>query len=131
MRKVAREIVFKLIYESEFNKDRDVELSFSSMLENEVLSNEDKKFVETLLNLYETNKVEIEEKIETALIGYEKNRVYKIDLAILAVAIAEIDYFLETPVAVVVNEAVELGKKYSTDNSSKFINGILSTLLKK
>ena len=56
-------------------------------------------------------------------------RLYKIDLAIIILAVIEVNYVKETPKQVVINEAVELAKKFSTDKSPKFINGILADIL--
>ena len=61
--------------------------------------------------------------------GYELDRIYKVDLAILVLAVYEIKY-QDTPKNVVVNEAVELSKKYSTDKSYSFVNGVLAKVLK-
>ena len=62
---------------------------------------------------------------EKNLINYKLDRICKTDLAILIVAIYELNY-LKEPIKVVVNEAVELAKKYSLDNSYKFVNGLLA-----
>ena len=62
-------------------------------------------------------------------IGYELERIYKVDLAILVLAVFEIKYS-ETPRNIVINEAVELAKKYSTDKSYSFINGVLAKVIK-
>lgn len=127
MRRDAREMAFKLIYESEFN-DVDVELSFMS--ETEInLNEEDKTFALTLFDLYQQNKTEIENSIISKLNGYELNRVYKIDVALLKLALTEINFYKQTPTPVVINEILEIGKKYSTENSPNFLNGILRALV--
>ena len=128
MRRGARELAFKLIFENEFN-NVDVELSFMSELEEIKMSKEDREFALTLFNLSKENKAEIENLISEKVVGYELNRLYKVDVALLKLAVAEIKYYKETPTAVVVNEILELAKKYSTDNSSKFLNGVLGALV--
>ena len=128
MRREARELAFKLIFENEFN-NVDVELSFMSELEEIKMSKEDGEFALTLFNLSKENKAEIENLISEKVVGYELNRLYKVDVALLKLAVAEIKYYKETPTAVVVNEILELAKKYSTDNSSKFLNGVLGALV--
>ena len=72
---------------------------------------------------------ELNKVISSHLKGYTLERIFKIDLAILKLAIYEIEYMKEKP-AVVINEAVELSKRYSTDNSYKFINGVLANIVK-
>ena len=136
MRKIAREIAFMLIYEEQFNKDREVEFSFD-FLKNEkdimgdnVLDTEDEKFVRDVISQYENNKDKIVEMVNKDLFGYEPSRVFKVDSALLYLAVTEI-YYIKTPTAVVINETVELSKKYSTDKSAKFINGILGAIIKQ
>lgn len=129
MRREAREIAFKLIFQSEFNNETDVELSFISILEETNLGKDDKEFVNSLWELYFANKLEIENLIAKNLKDYEIHRVYKVDLALLKLAISEIKFYKQTPTPVVVNEILELAKKYSTENSSKFLNGVLGAII--
>ena len=89
----------------------------------------DKDFTAELVKAYSEHKEEVEALIEKYLVGYEKDRVYKIDLAVLSLAVVEILY-CGTPAPIVVNECVEIAKAYSTENSAKFINGILSSIIK-
>ena len=63
--------------------------------------------------------------------GYDIDRIYKVDLAILVLAVFEIEFEKSTPQNVVINEAVELAKKYSTDKSYSFINGVLAKVINK
>lgn len=136
MRKTAREVAFMLIYEGLFNKERDVEFSFDAFIaENEVFGNnaltsEDENYVKQLVCLYEANKEHIETIINNNIFGYEPERLYKIDMALLKLAVAEI-YHYKTPSAIVVNEVLEISKKYSTEKSARFINGILGSILKE
>jgi len=90
---------------------------------------EDKEFSKKLVLTFEKHKEELTNLISSHLVGYEIGRVYKVDLAILYLACAEISY-LQTPYKIVVNEAVELAKVYSTEKSSRFVNGVLSSILK-
>ena len=128
MRREARELAFKLIFENEFN-NVDVELSFMSEFEEREMSAEDRDFALTLFKLSVENKEEIENLISQKIVGYEFNRLYKVDVALLKLAVSEVKYYKETPTAVVVNEVLELSKKYSTDNSAKFLNGVLGALV--
>lgn len=118
-RSEARELAFKAIYSRFFNVDLNnqedtIETEFS------------KKIIDT----YSYNKEEINSLISNNLKGYSLERVYKIDLAIIIVAIIELNYIKENPKEVVINEAVELAKKYSTEKSPRFINGVLADILK-
>ena len=136
MRKIAREIAFMMIYEGMFNKETDVELSFNDFsTEKEIIGDnkldlDDETFSKQLVCLYDANKEKIETMIKNNLFGYEPERVYKIDMALLCLAVAEI-YYYKTPSNIVINEIIEIAKKYSTDKSSKFINGILGAIIKE
>ena len=62
---------------------------------------------------------------------YTISRIYKVDLVILKLAVFELLFSTEkTPTKVVINEAVEMAKKYSTDNSFRFVNGVLASISK-
>lgn len=135
MRKTAREVAFKLIYEKLFNKESDVELSFDIASDKEVIGEnaldiEDEVYVRQILCLFEANKEEIDLLIKQNVFGYEPDRMFKIDMALLELSLTEI-YRYKTSPEIVVNEVVEIAKKYSTEKSAKFINGILGSILKK
>jgi len=120
-RSEAREIAFKTIYSKFFNIDE-------QNLEPSLPSNNE--FVLKIVDCYTNNHQAINEFISANLKGYTIERVYKIDLAILVVAIIELNYIKENPKQIIINEAVELAKKFSTDKSPKFINGFLAGLVK-
>ena len=125
MRKQSREAAFKIIYKSLFGDD----LSCEEILEEENISKqEDVEFVSELINLYSLHKEEINNNINASLVGYTPDRVYRIYRAILCNAITEIFYYKKTPFKVVVNEAVEMAKKYSTEKSYSFVNGMLKKI---
>lgn len=69
----------------------------------------------------------IDEKINTYSVKWKTSRLPKVDLAILRLSMAELYYLDDIPVSVSINEAVELAKKYSTEKSSSFINGVLGS----
>lgn len=123
MRRDSRITALCLIFERFFSN----EPFDDEMLEEQ--KDKDKEFTNQLFSEYLKHKEEIEKLIEQNLVGYEKDRVYKIDLALLSLAIVEIKY-CGTPVPIAVNEAVEIAKAYSTEKSAKFINGILSSIIK-
>ena len=79
-------------------------------------------------NAFNAHKDELKNQIEKHLKNFEYNRVFKIDLALIYLALTEILY-CNTPKAVAINEALELSKLYSTEKSKKFINGVLSAIL--
>ncbi|MDD5921646.1 MAG: transcription antitermination factor NusB [Eubacteriales bacterium] len=83
-----------------------------------------------LFGLYRTNLKDADALISKYSRRWNINRMAKMDLAILRLAVFEIMEFEDIPDAVSANEAVELAKKYGTDNAPKFINAILGSILR-
>ena len=75
------------------------------------------------------HKEEIDEKINEVAKGWKTQRMGKADLSILRLAVYEMKYDEEIPVNVAINEAVELAKKFGSDDSPAFVNGILAKLV--
>ncbi|MBR2988847.1 MAG: transcription antitermination factor NusB, partial [Clostridia bacterium] len=88
----------------------------------------DLEYMDTLLSGVREKNEFIVSVVARYAKGFVVDRIYRIDLALLKVAIYEL-LFTDTPEKVVVNEAVELAKIYSTDNSPGFINGLLATVI--
>lgn len=126
MRKTARENAFKLIFERLINDESD-ELGYAALTE--TLDENDKNFLDTLVNGAEREKDFLKSVVSRFLRGFNIDRIYKIDLAILYVACYEILFLDDVPEKVSVNEAVELAKTYSTDKSPSFINGVLAGVI--
>lgn len=131
-RSAIRENAFKLIYSLEIqnveNLEEQIELFFES---NEINDEEAKKYVNDVIFGIEKNKNEILNEIEKNLKEeWKLNRISKMDLSILKLAIYEIKY-KELPYKVVINEVVELAKKYGEETSHLFINGILASVVKE
>lgn len=81
-----------------------------------------------LLLMVEERGVEIDELIDAAAIGWDLDRMAVVDRNVLRLAVAELLGSAEVPTAVILNEAVELASGYSTDDSGRFVNGVLATL---
>ncbi len=88
-----------------------------------------KEFVIRVANEYKEHRAEIDEQIKKFAIGWDFNRLVKMDKDILRIAICELVYIKDAPVKVVIDEALEVAKKYSTDDSAAFINGILGKVV--
>lgn len=125
MRKDARENAFKLIFEGLFH-DCDKTLSQENLVE--LKKEDDIKFFNDIISNFNNQQTILQEKIKTHLKNFEFSRLFKIDLALIYLALTEILY-CNTPKAVAINEALELAKVYSTEKSSKFINGIISAIV--
>ena len=125
---LARENCFKLMFEYEFLKERN-DISLLTFLETDDLSAEEKQFVSDEYDGLIAKNEELESIISKYLKGYTLSRIYKVDLAILKIAVYEMLFSdAKTPVGVVINEAVELAKKFSTDKSFSFVNGVLASI---
>lgn len=126
MRTLAREIVFKYVFSTLFVSD-DKELF--AVLSSE-LDSKDKAFAEKLLEGINNNKENFLIEIENLAIGYKINRLYGTDKCALLVGMAELVCFPETDLPIVIDEAVKLCAKYSTERSTDFVNGILAKFAK-
>ncbi|MCK5759681.1 MAG: transcription antitermination factor NusB [Candidatus Delongbacteria bacterium] len=85
-------------------------------------------FFKSYFKKYETNIIEIDKAIEQKLENWDFARVSIIDKLIIRMGVVEFMYFPEIPDKVIINEAIELGKKFSSEKSNVFINGILNKL---
>ena len=130
-RSLAREETFKLLYSLEIQKENLKEQT-EIYLENAEISDENtKKYMMEIVEGIENNINDIENKIsENLKKDWKLERISKINLVLLKLAIYEIIY-TETPFKVVINEVVELAKKYGDDTSPYFINGILASIVKE
>lgn len=130
-RSAIRENAFKLIYSLEIQKAENVEEQIDLFFEsNDIKEEEAKTYIRNEILGIEKNKEQILEDIEKNLKeDWKLNRISKMDLSILEIAIYEIK-FSEVPYKVAINEAVELAKKYGEDKSKNFVNGILASVVK-
>lgn len=131
-RSAIREQAFKLIYSLEIQRQNDLEESINLYIEsNEIKDSNAQEYIKDAVLGIEEHKQEIMNQIETNLKKEWKiDRIAKIDLAILKLAIYEIKY-KDIPFKVVINEAVELAKKYGEDSSKNFVNGVLASVVKE
>ena len=125
MRRDARESAFKLIFETLF---KDAEKETLDEVTSPLKKEADVKFCEDIFSAYMEHRDELESEVASYLQNFDLLRVYRVDLALIYLALTEIKY-LSTPKAVAMNEAIEISKKYSTSDSKKFINGILSAIM--
>ena len=131
-RSAIRELAFQLIYSLEIQKPEELEEQVELYLEcNEVEENEAKEYIKDAVIGINENIKEIQELIEKNLkADWKIDRISKIDLSLLKLAIYEIKY-KKIPYKVAINESLELAKKYGEDNSKNFINGILASVVKE
>ena len=127
----TRELAFRLIYSIEIQKNMDEEQVELFLQENNIEEKAEVNYIKQIFNGIKENKEEILSLIENNLKEkWSVDRISKIDFAILEVAIFEL-IFSKLPYKVVINEAVELAKKYGDDSSRSFVNGILASIVKE
>ena len=131
-RTAIREKAFQLIYSLEIQKCDNLNEQIELYYESENIENvEAKEYIEDAIWGIDKNQKEIIGLIEENLKSdWKIDRISKIDLSILKLAIYEIK-FKEIPYKVAINEAVELAKKYGEDSSKNFVNGILASIVNK
>lgn len=146
-RRLAREIAFKVLYSSNYAEEKDIDVIINNSLEEDnIFWVNEENSVKSLLNLVNEkerdfftelvkgtlcNIEKIDNTIEKNLKSWKMDRIAKVDLAILRLAIYEIFFRDDIPDSVAINEAVELGKAYGTDDSGSFINGVLGRVARE
>lgn len=128
-RRASRETAMKLLYQLEIQKD-DKSEQIDMALEDENLTDNDKKYIRSVIDGVNENTTLIDSIIEKNSMGWKISRFSKIDLSILRISIYEILYRDDIPFSVSVNEAVELAKRYSNEDSGAFVNGLLAKVTK-
>lgn len=127
-RRIARERVLQVIYGHIMN-DRDTDELFSEQIaSDEYLNQPALDFARALLLHYNTHKDELTDLISRHLAHWDLNRIALIDKILLQLGIIEFKYFPEIPPKATINELIEIAKDFSTDESGKFINGILHAI---
>lgn len=131
MRRDSREAVYKILYAENFNDSARLDDDFVSEVYTELkLSKSDAVFADELLSAINEHKSEIEEIIGKYAKGYSVERLYSTDKCALILAIAEMTYLKNIPQVVTIDEALFLVRKFSTDESLNFVNGILAAYKK-
>lgn len=125
----SRELAFILIFEKSFQKDISVTELIDSAVELELFPHND--FAEGLAKKVYLNLEEIDAAIEENLVGWSAKRISKATKAILRLAVCEMLYSEDMPVGVAINEAVEIAKKYASNEDASYINGVLGSIAKK
>ncbi len=122
MRSYAREVAFCKVYTYLMSNDYDADFS---QFQNSPLTEEDIAFADGLVRGVIDAKPQLDSVIAELSKAFKLNRIYRIDLAALELALYEMCN-CDTPHPVVINEAVGIVKKYSTEKSVSFVNGILA-----
>lgn len=134
-RHLGRIVALQTLYEQDFR----VECKDSSFVLSEVLERniaryaetiDDKEFIDNLVNGVDAEQTKLDDIIRPVAPEWPIEQVARIDRTILRIGVWELTYSAQVPPKVAINEAVELAKSFGGDNSSKFINGVLGTVLR-
>ena len=135
-RHLGRIVALQTLYELDFRVEVGEEnLDFDQVIQrnidrySEVV--EDKKFIKSLIEGVYDKAAELDDIIQPIAPDWPLSQIARIDRTILRIGTYELHFASKVPPKVAINEAVELAKAFGADNSSKFINGVLGTVLKK
>jgi len=126
-RSTSRRLAMQALYQmdiSGISEDKALE----NVFEEDEFKKETREYSSRLVRGVTENIAEIDKKINEKSIGWPVSRMGVVDKNILRLAVYELAFLKENPFAVVIDEAVELAKKYSSEDAKKFINGVLSSM---
>jgi len=138
-RRIAREYAIQFLFSIDFHRADDTDKQLEEFLlhkeehleeEESALNKSSKEYTIEVVKGTLQHLDEIDKLIEFHTTGWKKERIAKVDLAILRLAIYEIVFNNEVPDSVAANEAIELAKKFSTDESGSFVNGVLGKIIR-
>lgn len=127
-RRESREVAFMVIFEKMFQDELTLDEIFEMAQESGLFKAG--TFAKNLANGVSDNIEKIDEVISENLVGWSISRISKTSRAILRLAVYELK-FTDVPVGVAINEALEICKKYSTEEDASFVNGVLASVAKK
>jgi N utilization substance protein B len=128
-RRQNRATAFRFIFQWELNPPEDVNAEFSEFLGRLGQDEEYFSFATELVHGVIEKMEVIDSIIRELVTNWEFSRIAKADLALLRVALYEIKYRLDVPPVVIIDETLEISKEFSSENSRKFLNGVLDKAL--
>jgi transcription antitermination factor NusB len=130
VRRDAREAAVQYLYQREIQGDQS-DQALEEFYEMRGLSPSGKRFCNELLEGWVQHREEIDEVIAKNARNFEFHRLSAVDRNVLRIACHEILFCSSIPAPVAINEAIEIAKKYSTEDSGKFVNGVLDNIRKQ
>lgn len=128
-RREIREQIFKMLFRVEFHDEEEYQQQLGMFMEETApVEKENQQYMEEKFRNIVSRLAEIDEVINENATGWKTSRMGKVDLTLIRLAVYEIKYEDAIPTGVAINEAVELAKKYGTDDSASFVNGVLAKI---
>lgn len=124
-RRTAREIAVQVLFQHDFNEMDSVE-----MIEELLEPKERNQFVIEIVHGVKENIVEIDNLINEHLVNWTIDRIATVEKTVLRIATFELKMMQDAPPRVIINEAIELAKKFADEKSGKFVNGVLAKIEK-
>ncbi|PWB76441.1 transcription antitermination factor NusB [candidate division GN15 bacterium] len=129
-RRRARELVLQALYACDVGENDPDDVK-QRIIADDSLSARNLEFARGMFALVREHQNWADEQITQLATNWDINRIAELDRIVLRMAIVELNFMPDTPVKVAINEAIELAKRFSTGESSSFINGILDSFAKK
>ena len=128
-RRELREHIFRLIFRMDFHSEEEMTEQEYFYLDNLVgISDEERQYIQKKAGAVREMKEALDQQIDAVADKWQTGRMMKVDLTIIRLAAYEILHDADVPTGVAINEAVELAKRYGTDQSPAFVNAILAKL---
>lgn len=135
-RHLGRIIALQTLYEQDFRREAgDANFMLSEVLTRNInrykTTVDDTAFIERLVNGVTKYEKDLDATLQPIAPEWPVDQIARMDRVVLHIGMYELSYEKDVPPKVVINEAVELAKAFGGDNSSKFINGVLGTMLRQ
>ncbi len=135
-RHLGRIIALQTLYEEDFRRGAgDADVSLDAILTRNITryegTVEDKDFIDRLVRGVHAKAAELDERLQPIAPEWPIDQIARMDRVVLRMGLYELLYEPDVPPKVVINEAVELAKAFGSENSSKFVNGVLGTALRQ
>jgi len=127
-RRQGREAALQLLYQIEFSADTTVEAVEEFWRGKVVEDATVRPYAEALVSEVQESKTQLDALIDSAASNWQLGRIARLDLSLLRLAVCELVHHPEIPARVVVNEAVEIARKYCDTDAPAFINGVLDRI---
>lgn len=128
-RKLAREIAMNVLYQMAIHEDF-ASKTFENYIAQNLTTSDDLRYVHSVVNAFSEHRETVDIIIGKYLKGWTFDRLAKLDVSILRMAVTEIFYIEEVTTAVAINEAVNLAKRFSDDETPAFVNGVLGEMVR-
>jgi len=129
-RRRAREVAFRVAYQADLTRDGYARV-WAARVGEERLSEDQRLLVEDVVTVLERQGAEVDEALERAAERWTLARLAATDRSVLRAAVAELIAHPGTPARVVLDEAIEIARRYGSEESGRFVNGVLHAIARR